>query len=88
MRKAFAAGYNQLFRNVRSLMKGANIFPCHENICAIDALKIAGTSSLEERQYHMVGYLIELAYDLAIGTGNEVSASPGFEIPLGAWISD
>lgn len=38
---------------------------------------------LEERQRHFVGYLCELAYDLAISPSKNVSSSPGFETPLG-----
>ena len=40
---------------------------------------------LEERQRHMVGYLCELAYDLALSPRNNVSSSPGFETPLGVF---
>jgi hypothetical protein len=37
------------------------------------------SSSLEEKQLHMVGYLLELALDLMISPKNCVSQSPGFE---------
>jgi hypothetical protein len=41
--------------------------------------------NLEERQRHMVGYLCELAYDLALSPSKNVSGSPGFETPLGVF---
>ena len=42
----------------------------------------------ENKQYHMASYLIKLFYDLAIGSANNISEAPGFEVPLGAWIKD
>jgi len=33
----------------------------------------------------MVGYLCELAYDLALTPSDNVSQSPGFETPLGVF---
>jgi hypothetical protein len=40
-------------------------------------------ADVQENHVHMIGYLCELAYDLAIAPGNNVSESPGFETPLG-----
>jgi hypothetical protein len=37
------------------------------------------SGSIEEKQLHMVGYLLELALDLMISPNNCVSQSPGFE---------
>jgi hypothetical protein len=41
--------------------------------------------NLEKRQRNMVGYMCELAYDLAIPPSKNVSASPGFEMVLGVF---
>jgi hypothetical protein len=35
-----------------------------------------------------VAYIIELAYDLAIGTHDNIFEDPGFETPLGGWITN
>ena len=49
----------------------------------IAAVNFPGTPSVVEKQLHMVGYLFELVYDLMISPRDNVSHSPGFEIPLG-----
>ena len=41
--------------------------------------KVGGDTDITEKQLHMVGYLFELCYDLAIPPDNNVSRSPGFE---------
>jgi hypothetical protein len=41
--------------------------------------KLGGDADLTKKQLHMVGYLFELMYDLAIPPGANVSKSPGFE---------
>jgi len=38
-----------------------------------------GETSLEDKQLHMVAYLLELGYDLMLGAGMNVSTMPGFE---------
>ena len=48
------------------------------------ALKWNGDSE-ERKRIHMVGYLIELVYDLSIAPTNNISGSPGFELPLGSF---
>ena len=50
----------------------------------IKALKWNGDTD-ERKRIHMVGYLIELVYDLSIAPNNNVSGSPGFELPLGSF---
>ena len=42
-----------------------------------------GTPSLEDKQLKMVGYLIELCYELTLSPSHNVSISPGFERALG-----
>jgi hypothetical protein len=49
----------------------------------IGAVNFANTKDLEAKQLHMVGYLCELVYDLALSPGDNVSQSPGFDTPLG-----
>jgi hypothetical protein len=39
----------------------------------------------QAKQLHMVGYLCELVYNLALAPGENVSQSPGFETPLGVF---
>jgi len=53
----------------------------------VDKTNFKGATSLQDKQLHIVGYLIELVYDLAISSKENVSESPGFETPLGAWIN-
>ena len=40
-------------------------------------------NTLEEKQYKMIAYAFEKAYDLAISPARNVSRNPGFETPLG-----
>ena len=54
----------------------------------IKQVNFKGAITLEDKQYHMASYLIELFYDLAIGSANNILEAPGFEVPLGAWIKD
>jgi hypothetical protein len=49
----------------------------------IGAVNFLGAKDLEAKQLHMVGYLCELVYDLALAPDQNVSQSPGFETPLG-----
>jgi hypothetical protein len=46
-------------------------------------LNIAGCTSTADKQLHMVGYLFELVYDLALSRSANISRSPGFESALG-----
>jgi len=54
----------------------------------VEKLNFKGSKNLEERQLHMVGYLLELCYDLAIPPADSVSRNPGFETALGIFGSD
>jgi hypothetical protein len=47
------------------------------------AVNFANAKDIKAKQLHMVGYLCELVYDLALTPGDNVSQSPGFETPLG-----
>ena len=42
-----------------------------------------GDDDVKEKQLHAVGYMVELAYDLALSSTFNVSRSPGFETILG-----
>jgi hypothetical protein len=46
-------------------------------------VKFRGVDAVEQKQLHLVAYLCELAYDLALSSNHNVSRSPGFETPLG-----
>jgi hypothetical protein len=49
----------------------------------IGTVNFANAKDIKAKQLHMVGYLCELVYDLALTPGDNVSQSPGFETPLG-----
>jgi hypothetical protein len=51
----------------------------------INNLKFRGCNTLEEKQYKMIAYAFEKAYDLAISPVLNVSRNPGFETPLGVF---
>jgi hypothetical protein len=62
---------------------GSGIFVwSKEMIERIGAVKFANANDLKAKQFHMVGYLRELVYDLALAPGDNVSQLPGFEIPF------
>ena len=46
-----------------------------------------GATTLEDKQLHMVGYMLELVCGLALSSDDNVSESPSFETPLGGWIT-
>lgn len=49
----------------------------------IKNVQFRGCNTLEEKQYKMIAYAFEKAYDLAISPVLNVSRNPGFETPLG-----
>ena len=49
----------------------------------IKNVQFRGCNTLEEKQYKMIAYAFEKAYDLAISPARNVSRNPGFETPLG-----
>jgi hypothetical protein len=72
-----------LGRTVEGRTSGG-IFHITPDISAnIDRINFQGVSDLKTKKLHMIGYLLELAYDLCIGTDSNVSSSPGFETCLG-----
>ena len=48
----------------------------------MEKVKFGGESTLKGKQLHCLGYLMELAYDLALAPCDNVSSSPGFETCL------
>jgi hypothetical protein len=50
----------------------------------LEALRWNGDKE-QRKRVHMVGYLVELVYDLSIARDNNISRSPGFELPLGSF---
>jgi hypothetical protein len=52
-------------------------------INGLQQLNFQAGTPLEDKQLHMIGYLAELCYDLALAPKDNVSESPGFETPLG-----
>jgi len=52
-------------------------------LAKLGKLKLAGCSTVENKQLYMLGYLFELFYDLIISPSANVSRSPGFESCLG-----
>ena len=49
----------------------------------VDKIEFPGCTTTSDKQLHMVGYLLEMAYDLALKPSANVSRSPGFETALG-----
>ena len=47
--------------------------------CKLGISKMCGNPSHETKKLHMVGYLIELAFNLYIPNHNNISTNPGFE---------
>jgi hypothetical protein len=59
-----------------------------EMLHRIGGVNFRGAKVLADKQLHMVGYLIELCYDLALSSEQNVSESAGCETPLGVFGSD
>jgi len=57
-------------------------------VCRIIHINFPGAITLEDKQLHMLGYLFEIFYDIALSSLHNVSASQGFETPLGSWIHE
>ena len=51
----------------------------------IGRVNFRGHRTLQDKQYKMVGYAFEKAYDLSISPVHNVSRNPGFETPLGVF---
>jgi len=45
----------------------------------LEKCKMGGTQEMREKILHMVGYSLEIAYDLCLSDRNNVSQSMGFE---------
>jgi hypothetical protein len=54
-----------------------------DNLKDINNVQFRGCNRLEEKQYKMIAYAFEKAYDLLISPARNVSRNPGFETPLG-----
>ena len=54
-----------------------------ETMKKIEAVNFPGIA--RNKPYHMLGYLWELAYDLCIAPGSNISGNPGFETVLGIY---
>jgi hypothetical protein len=69
-------------RNTEFLVSNVGIFDWPDDFLkSMERVNFAGTRSLKEKQLHMVAYLCELAYDIALSPDQNVSESPGFETP-------
>jgi hypothetical protein len=51
----------------------------------IGQVDFRGDTTLQDKQYKMIGYAFEKAYDLLISPAHNVSRNPGFETPLGVF---
>jgi hypothetical protein len=51
----------------------------------IEQVDFRGDTTLQDKQYKMIGYAFEKAYDLSISPTHNVSQNPGFETPLGVF---
>jgi hypothetical protein len=74
-------GFNRLTPGHRELFaKEAGVLSWDEKtLRRLENAKVGGDTHITKKQLHMVGYLFELCYDLAIPPENNVSESPGFE---------
>ena len=50
-----------------------------EILTKIELSKMCGNTSITDKKLHMVGYLMELGFDLCISNHNNISMNPGFE---------
>jgi hypothetical protein len=55
------------------------------SLTRLKALKWNGDKEQRKRVPIMVGYLVELVYDISIARDNTISGSPAFELPLGGF---
>jgi len=78
-------GYNKLKkRNMLKDVENKDIFHLDDKTNKrIEALNFQGKSRLDTKQCNMIGYLLELAYDLCLAPLSNISGNPGFEIVLG-----
>lgn len=51
----------------------------------IGQVDFRGDTTLQDKQYKMIGYAFQKAYDLSISPAHSVSRNPGFETPLGVF---
>jgi hypothetical protein len=51
----------------------------------IGQVDFRGDTTLQDKQYKMIGYAFRKAYDLSISPARNVSQNPGFEMPLGVF---
>jgi hypothetical protein len=49
-------------------------------------MNFRGVDSIQHKHLHLVAYLCELGYGLALSSIYNVSCSPGFETPLGIFL--
>jgi hypothetical protein len=82
-----AFGFSRTAVKARLLVatEGVNNIFSWDSACinGLQKLNFREGTPLEDKQLHMVGYLAELCYDLALAPKDNVSESPGFETPLG-----
>ena len=49
----------------------------------INKVNFRGLNTFKEKAIEMIAYLLELAFDISIAPRDNISSSPGFELPLG-----
>ena len=60
-----------------------SLFDWSNYIEKLESTTIRGCTTLKEKQLVVVGYFLELCYDLCISPRSNVSNNPGFEAILG-----
>ena len=66
--------------------KENGIFLWNEKIeTNVNNVKFRNAKTLNEKKLNMIGYLLEIFYDVALKESSNVSTSPGFETPLGVF---
>jgi len=85
LQQHIGVNYNKLKKgNMLKDVKNNGIFHLDdETNKRIAALNFQGKSRLDTKQCNMIGYLLELGYDLCIAPACNISGNPGFEIVLG-----
>jgi hypothetical protein len=85
LQQCVALGFDRRQNGVISSLKEIVFLFDADSKVKVGRVNFAGTSSLADKQLHMVGYLCELAYDLGLGLLDNVSSNPGFETCLGVF---
>jgi len=86
LKLVMALGYDDADAEAMKILSSDDaIFRWSTHLSKIKKVNFGGDASAQSTvgQQHFAAYAIELAYDLLIGSDDNLSTSPGFETPLG-----